>query len=69
MNEDNLRNRAGRGPENLVVMRRPALNLARVTMDKQTKSMRGKLKRAGWHHRHALKLISSAGLLSECGNV
>ena len=43
MNEDGLRNRTGNGPENLAVMRRLALNLARATPDPHTKSMRGKL--------------------------
>ena len=42
-NEDRLRNRTGNGPENLAVMRRLALNLARATPDPHTKSMRGKL--------------------------
>ncbi len=65
MNEDHLRNRTGPGPENLAVMRRLSLNLARVTEDKQAESMRGKLKKAGQYHRYALKLISSAGMLPE----
>ena len=34
MNEDYLRNRTGPGPENLAVMRRLALNLARLAADK-----------------------------------
>ncbi len=67
MNEGHLRNRTRPGPENLVVMRRLSLNLARVTEDKQAESMRGRLKKAGQHHRYALKLISSAGLLPENG--
>ena len=67
MNEDNLRNRTGAGPENLAVMRRLALSLARVTKDGQARSMRGNLKRAGWDHRQALKLTGSAGFPPECG--
>ncbi len=67
MNEDHLRNRTGPGPENFAVMRRLALNLARVTEDKQAESMRGKLKKAGQYHRCTLKLINSAGLLPEHG--
>ncbi len=55
----------GSRPENLVVMRRPALNPSRVTENKQAESMRGRLKKAVWDHRCALKLISSAGLLPE----
>ncbi len=66
-NEDYPRNRTGPGPENLAVMRRLSLNSARVTEDKQAESMRGKLKKAVWYHRYALKLISSAGLLPEDG--
>ncbi len=65
MNEDHLRNRTGPGPENLAVMRRLCLNLARVTEDKQTRQVRRKLKKAGWDHRYALKLISSAAMLPE----
>ena len=41
MNEDNLRNRTGPGPENLAVMQRLALNPARITKDGQTRSTRG----------------------------
>ncbi len=62
MNEDHLRNRTGPGPENLAVMRRLALNLARVTEKEQTKSMSGRLKKPGWDHRYALKLISSGNV-------
>ena len=43
MNEDYLRNRTGPEPENLVVMRRLALNLVWMTQDRKIKSMRGKL--------------------------
>ncbi len=50
MNEDYLRNRTGLGPENLAVMRRLALNLARLAVDKRTPSTRGRLKKAGWNH-------------------
>ncbi len=67
MNEDHPRNRTGPGPEKPDVMRRPALNPARVTKDRQAESMRGELKKAGRDHRCALKLISSAGLLPENG--
>ncbi len=67
MNEDYLRNRIGPGPENLAVMRRLALNLARMAEDKKTKSIRGRLKKAGWNHNYALKLISLAGLLPKKG--
>ena len=65
MNEDRLRNRTGNGPENLAVMRRLALNLARATPDPHTKSMRGKLKRASWDGRYILKLLGSAGSVAD----
>ncbi len=69
MNEDYLRNRTGPGPENFAVMRKLALNLARLVVDKRTPSIRGRLKKAGWNHNYALKLISLAGLLPENGEV
>ena len=69
MNEDYLRKRTGPGPENLAVMRRLALNLARLAVDKRTPSIRGRLEKAGWNHNYALKLISLAGLLPENGAV
>ncbi len=53
------------GPKTSRDAARLSLNLARVTEDKQAESMRGKLKKAGQHHRYALKLISSAGMLPE----
>ena len=46
MNEDQARNRKDHGPENLALLRRFALNLARLEPSKG--SLRGKLKRAGW---------------------
>ncbi len=46
MNEDQARNRKDHGPENLALLRRLALNLAKLESSKG--SMRGKLKRAGW---------------------
>ncbi len=67
MNEDYLRNRTG--PGNLAVMRRLALNLARLAVDKRTPSIRGRLKKAGWNHNEALKRIRLAGLLPENGAV
>ncbi len=69
MNEDYLRIRTGPGPETLAVMRRLALNLARLAVDKRTPSIRGRLKKAGWNHNYALKRISLAGLLPENGAV
>ncbi len=48
MGEDSLRNRKGNGPETLALMRKLALNLARLTDGGKVMSVRGKLKRAGW---------------------
>ena len=45
-NEDQARNRKGHCAENMALMRKVALNLARLEPSKG--SMRGKLKRAGW---------------------
>ena len=58
MNEDRARNRTGNGPENLAILRRIALNLARSEPSKG--SMRGKLKRAGWNDTFILDLIRAA---------
>ena len=58
MNEDQARNRKEKGPENLAIMRRVALNLARA--EKSKGSMRGKLKKAGWHNPFMLDLIRAA---------
>jgi hypothetical protein len=44
--EDQARNRKGHCAENLALLRKVALNLARQEPSKG--SMRGKLKRAGW---------------------
>ncbi|MCY3880325.1 MAG: ISAs1 family transposase, partial [Rhodobacteraceae bacterium] len=63
MGEDSLRNRKDNGPENLALMRKLALNLARVTPTAKKESMRGKLMRAGWDNDFLLKLISSASNL------
>jgi len=58
MNEDAMRNRTGSGPENLAILRRIALNLARSEPTKG--SMRGKLKKAGWNDNFILDLIRTA---------
>ena len=60
MNEDAQRNRTGNGPQNLAMMRRMALNLARATPDGSTRWMRPKLKKAAWDDRFLLKLVLSA---------
>ena len=61
MNEDGQRNRKKNGPHNLALLRRMALNLARVESSKG--SMRGKLKRAGWQDDFLLDLVRAAAQL------
>ncbi|MCP5082064.1 MAG: ISAs1 family transposase [Alphaproteobacteria bacterium] len=58
MNEDQARNRKGHGPENLAMLRRTALNLARTEPTKG--SMRGKIKKAGWSDDFMLDMIREA---------
>ena len=58
MNEDRQRNRTEHGPENLALMRRMALNIARNEPGKD--AMRGKLKRAGWDNRFLIKMGRAA---------
>jgi hypothetical protein len=48
MNEDQTRNRKDQGPNNLALLCKLALNLAKLEPSKG--SMRGKLKRAGWDY-------------------
>jgi len=64
MGEDGLRNRKDNGPENLAMMRKLALNLARLTDGGRAASMRGKLKKAGWDDGFLLKLLGSAATLA-----
>jgi predicted transposase YbfD/YdcC len=56
MNEDQSRNRKDHGPENLALLRRLALNLAKLEPSKG--SMKGKLKQAGWDNRFLAKLLT-----------
>jgi hypothetical protein len=56
MNEDQARNRKDHGPENLAILRRLALNLARLEPSKG--SLRGKLKRAGWDDTFLAQLLT-----------
>ena len=58
MNEDQARNRTGNGAENLALLRRMALNLARTEPTKG--SMRGKIKKAGWSDDFMLDMIRAA---------
>ncbi len=59
MGEDSLHNRKNDGPENLV------LNLARITPTARKRSMRGRLKRAGWDSDFLLKRVSFASSLAK----
>ena len=56
MDEDRARNRKDHGPENLALLRRLALNLAKLEPSKG--SMRSKLKRAGWDTAFLLDLLA-----------
>ena len=58
MNEDQLRNRKDHGPENLALLRRLALNVAKLEPSKG--SMKGKLKRAGWDDAYLATLLAQA---------
>jgi len=58
MNEDQSRNRKDHGPENIALLRRLALNLARIENSKG--SMKGKLKRAGWDDAFLAKLLTGS---------
>ena len=55
-NEDQSRNRKDHCPENLALMWKLALNLARLEPSKG--SMRGKLKRAGWDNGYLAIILS-----------
>ena len=55
-NEDQARNRQGHCAENLALLRKLALNLARLEPSKG--SMRGKLKRAGWDDNYLINILS-----------
>ena len=54
--EDGARNRKDHGPENLALLRRLALNLAKL--EPSQGSMRGKLKRAGWDNAFLARLLA-----------
>ena len=55
-NEDQARNRKGHCAENLALLRKLALNLARLEPNKG--SMRGKLKRAGWDNQFLATMLT-----------
>jgi len=56
LNEDQMRNRKDHGPENLALLRRLALNVAKLEPSKG--SVKGKLKRAGWDDQFLATLLS-----------
>jgi predicted transposase YbfD/YdcC len=56
LNEDQARNRKDHGPENLALLRRLALNLAKLEPSKG--SLRGKLRRAGWDNQFLGRMLA-----------
>lgn len=56
MNEDRTRHCKDNGPENIALLRRLALNLAKIEGSKG--SMKGKLKRAGWNNTFLATLLA-----------
>jgi predicted transposase YbfD/YdcC len=56
MDEDQARNRKDHGPQNLALLRKLALNLAKLEPSKG--SMRGKLKRAGWDNAFLAQILT-----------
>jgi len=55
MDEDQARNRKDHGPQNLALLRKLALNLAKLEPSKG--SMRGKLKHAGWDNNFLTQIL------------
>ena len=55
-NEDQARNRKGNCAENLALLRKLALNLARL--EPSNGSMRGKLKQAGWDNNFLAAMLT-----------
>ena len=56
MDEDRARARKDNAAENLALLRRLALNILRGDPDKT--SVRGKIKKAGWHDQYLLTLLA-----------
>jgi predicted transposase YbfD/YdcC len=59
MNEDQARNHKDHGPQNIALLRRLALNLAKLEGSKG--SMKGKFKRAGWDDAFLASLLAQFG--------
>ena len=56
MNEDQTRNRLDHGPQNIALLRKIAVNLAKLEGSKG--SMKGKLKKAGWNNAFLTRLLA-----------
>jgi hypothetical protein len=56
MNEDQSRARMDHAPHNLALLRRWALNACKL--EGSEGSMKGQLKRAGWHHSFLARLLT-----------
>ncbi len=59
MNEDQARNHKDHAPQNIALLRRLALNLAKIEGSKG--SMKGKHKRAGWDDAFLTRLLAQFG--------
>ena len=57
MNEDQARNRKDHGPENIAMLRRLALNLAKLEGSKG--SIKSKFKKAGWNDAFLTKMLAA----------
>jgi predicted transposase YbfD/YdcC len=56
-NEDQSRARSGYASENLATLRRWALNLIKSDQQKKKRSLKGRMKAAGWDNRYLLHLL------------
>lgn len=56
--EDQSRARTGHAAENLATLRRWALNLIKADTRKSKRSIKGRIKAAGWDHRYLLQLLA-----------
>jgi predicted transposase YbfD/YdcC len=56
-NEDQSRARSGYASENLATLRRWALNLIKADDQKKKRSLKGRMKAAGWDNRYLLHLL------------
>ena len=56
--EDQSRARTGHAAENLATLRRWALNLLKADTRKAKRSIKGRIKAAGWDHNYLLHLLA-----------